>query len=112
MTVLDPLAPTSATNLHRGFIIGGASLYAESLTLPVSSTGPIVDRILLTWILSPEFSECDVFMPDFLKETSETTQWKRSTHAELEGWVGFEVPMGEQDENGVKYEFQMWVRDL
>jgi dihydrofolate reductase len=112
MSVLDPSTHTSATNLHRGFIIGGASLYAESLGLPVSSTEPTVDRILLTRILSPEFNNCDVFMPDFLKETSESMQWKRSTHAELEEWVGFEVPVGEQEENGVKYEFQMWVRDL
>ena len=81
-------------------------MYAESLALPISSTEPTVDRVLLTRILSPEFNECNVLMPDFL-----TSHWKRSTHAELEEWVGFEVSEGEQEENGVKYEFQMWVRE-
>ena len=110
LSVLDPSTThAGGTNLHRGFIIGGASMYAESLALPMSATEPIVDRVLLTRILSPEFNECDVLMPDFL--TSEATHWKRSTHAELEEWVGFEVPQGEQEEKGVKYEFQMWVRE-
>jgi dihydrofolate reductase len=75
----------------------------------MSSTEPTVDRVLLTRILSPEFNECDVLMPDFLN--SEVAHWRKSTHAELEEWVGFEVPEGEQEENGVKYEFQMWVRE-
>ncbi|KIM48222.1 hypothetical protein M413DRAFT_439942 [Hebeloma cylindrosporum] len=109
LSVFDPSTHTGATNLHRGFIIGGATVYAESLALPMSSTEPIVDRVLLTRILSPEFNECDVFMPDFL--TSEKTHWRKSTHSDLEEWVGFEVPEGEQEENGVKYEFQMWVRE-
>ncbi|KDR84968.1 hypothetical protein GALMADRAFT_218042 [Galerina marginata CBS 339.88] len=101
----------SSTSLDRGFIIGGATLYTESLALPLSSTKPSVDRILLTRILTPEFNECDVFMPDFQKEDStDEIKWARSPHAALQEWVGFEVPEGEQEENGVKYEFQMWVR--
>ncbi|KAJ7900322.1 dihydrofolate reductase [Mycena olivaceomarginata] len=86
---------TAGPQVSRGFIIGGASLYAESLALPASSPVGFVDRILLTRILSPAFDECDVFMPDF---------WA------LEAWVGSEVAQGAQEENGVKYEFQMWVR--
>ncbi|KAJ7630916.1 dihydrofolate reductase-like domain-containing protein [Roridomyces roridus] len=92
----------------RGFIIGGASLYAESLALTPSSAVGFVDRILLTRIVSPAFDECDVFMPDFLGGTSE---WKRATHDALEAWVGFEVAEGVQTENGIEYEFQMWVRE-
>ena len=85
------------------------SVYAESLVLPMSSTEPTLDRVLLTRILPPEFNECDVLIPDFF--ASEVTQWRRSTHAELEEWAGFEVAEGEQEENGVKYEFQMWVHE-
>ncbi|PPR05692.1 hypothetical protein CVT26_008933 [Gymnopilus dilepis] len=109
LSVLD----ANPTTLHRGFIIGGATLYSESLAFPLSPTDPCVDRVLLTRILSPDFHECDVFMPDFLKEgTTGPTEWKRSSHAALQEWVGFEVPEGEQEENGVKYEFQMWVRSV
>jgi dihydrofolate reductase len=94
-------------SIHRVFIIGGASLYSESLAL---SSLAIVDRILLTRILSPDFA-CDVFMPDFLGEEKEDgkQKWNRVSHEELESWLGFRVPEGQQEENGVKYEFQMWI---
>ncbi|KAJ7244777.1 dihydrofolate reductase-like domain-containing protein [Mycena haematopus] len=94
----------------RGFIIGGASLYAESLAMPPSSQVGFVDRILLTRILSPAFEECDVFMPEFLDGTNADDGWKRAAHDALEAWVGFEVAEGVQEEHGVKYEFQMWIR--
>lgn len=100
-----------STNFHRGFIIGGAQIYAESLAMPLSPTEPGVDRVLLTRILSPDF-DCDVFLNDFLQEKEGKLEWRRALHKELQDWVGFEVPEGEQEENGVKYEFQMWVRGL
>jgi len=53
-----------------------------------------------------------VFMPDFLSQGADAKEWKRSKHEELSDWVGFEVPEGTQEENGVKYEFQMWVRGM
>ena len=65
-----------------------------------------MDRVLLTRILSPDF-ECDVFLDDFQKDEAE---WKRVSHKALQEWVGFEVPEGEQEESGIKYEFQMWIR--
>lgn len=52
-------------------------------------------------------------MPDFPSsqgESEEDGQWDRAPHKELSAWVGFEVPEGVQEEKGVKYEFQMWVR--
>jgi dihydrofolate reductase len=103
---------TAGPQVSRGFIIGGASLYAESLALPASSPVGFVDRILLTRILSPAFDECDVFMPDFLGDTNAENGngWTRAPHEALEAWVGSEVAQGAQEENGVKYEFQMWVR--
>ncbi|KAH9486953.1 Dihydrofolate reductase [Psilocybe cubensis] len=107
----DSLKSASAlmdpSHLHRGFIIGGSTLYEESLGLPLSPTEPCVDRVLLTRILSPAFDDCDVFMTDFVKDDP---RWTRAAHAELKEWVGFEVPEGVQEENGVTYEFQMWVR--
>ena len=105
--------------IHHAFVIGGATLYTESLDFPPDSTSAtFVDRVLLTRILEPAFERCDVFMPDFLpriepessSEQSAEEQWVRTPHAELSDWVGFEVPEGVQEEKGVKYEFQMWVR--
>jgi dihydrofolate reductase len=114
-SALARLEPNSQENpIHRAFIIGGASLYSESLALSEPSLSAVVDRILLTRILSPDFP-CDVFMPDFLGEAKEgggKQTWHRASHEELEEWLGFGVPQGQQEENGVKYEFQMWLRDL
>ncbi|KAF5313180.1 hypothetical protein D9619_003285 [Psilocybe cf. subviscida] len=114
-SALDTMNASSAdgdNKLNRGFIIGGANLYNESLALRVSTTEPCVDRILLTRILSPAFDNCDVFMPDFLDPGTpgERGGWTQASHAELEEWVGFTVPQGTQEEDGVQYEFQMWVR--
>ncbi|KAI0361570.1 dihydrofolate reductase [Trametes cingulata] len=98
--------------LHRSFLIGGAHIYRATLALPPTSD-TFVDRILLTRVLSPEFEDCDVFFPDFLAENEaegKHIQWKRASHEELREWAGFDVPEGVQEENGVRYEFQMWVR--
>lgn len=97
-------------NINRVFIIGGATLYKETLGLS-SSSPAFVDRVLLTRILSPSFNECDVFLPDFSKiEDGAAREWTRSSHEELQQWAGFEVPRGVQEEKGVQYEFQMWTR--
>lgn len=105
---------TGEPKIHRSFVIGGASLYTEVLNISPSSqpTPPaLVDRILLTRIISPDFEDCDVFMPDFLAGEGRQA-WKRALHSELRTWVGFDVHEGIQEENGVQYEFQMWVREL
>ena len=96
--------------IHRSFVVGGASLYRDTLSLAPSASA-FVDRVLLTRILSPAFESCDVFVPDFLEEgEKEGRPWRQTSHKELQEWVGFEVPEGTQEENGVQYEFQMWVR--
>ena len=100
--------------VHRAFIIGGASLYKDTLLLPFSPspTASFVDRILLTRIIQPAFEDCDTFMPDFEaigKQQGDAAAWRQATHEELEAWIGSEVPRGDV-ENGVHYEFQMWVR--
>ena len=107
----------SDKTINRIFAIGGASLYSEVLALPLAShlTPPaLLDRILLTRIMSPAFEQCDVFMPDFLADQTlkDGSGWTRASHMELQEWVGFEVPEGVQEENGIQYEFQMWVRQF
>lgn len=102
----------SQADIHRRFIIGGVSLISETLN-PISSspTPCIADRVLLTRILAPDFPQCDVFIPDFLGASEEgETEWKQATHDELVQWTGFDVPAGVQEEKGVSYEFQMWLR--
>ncbi|TFK41182.1 dihydrofolate reductase-like domain-containing protein [Crucibulum laeve] len=101
-------AMSDSKAIHRAFVIGGASLYTDTLALPLSGTAS-VDRALITRIIAPDFEECDVFMPNFLQEKEESV-WTRTSHQALQEWVGFEVPEGIQEENGVNYEFQMWVR--
>ncbi|TFK57103.1 hypothetical protein OE88DRAFT_1722112 [Heliocybe sulcata] len=98
-------------SLYRRFIIGGASLYRETLALtrPSDSSKPFVDCVLLTRILSPAFEDCDTFMPDFMARDGAGV-WTRASHEALRGWVGFDVPAGVQSEQGVEYEFQMWTR--
>ena len=106
----------SNSNTHRSFVIGGASLYSEVLALSPTpqDISPVLDRVLLTRIISPAFEQCDVFMPDFLGNQSQDggSAWLRASHAELQAWTEFEVPEGVQEENGVQYEFQMWVRQF
>lgn len=98
--------------IHRALIIGGVSVYADTLALP-SSSSAFVDRVLLTRISSPAFPDCDVHLPDFLSDMNSegNAVWTRAQYEELKEWTGLEVPQGVQAENGVEYEFQMWTRE-
>jgi len=87
-----------AADANRVFVIGGAQLYAAAL--------PVAERVLLTRIVEPSFDECDVFMPDFIGGG----KWSRAAHEALCAWVGFEVPGGVEEEGGVKYSYEMWIR--
>jgi dihydrofolate reductase len=90
-----------AAGANRVFVIGGARLYATAL--------PLAGRVLLTRITEPSFEECDVFMPDFIGGAG-GGEWSRAPHEALCAWVGFEVPSGVEEERGVKYEYEMWIR--
>jgi dihydrofolate reductase len=90
-----------AADANRVFVIGGARLYAAAL--------PHAERVLLTRIIEPSFEECDVFMPDFIGGAG-GGEWSRAPHEALCAWVGFEVPRGVEEERGVKYEYEMWIR--
>lgn len=104
----SPVGNPKASNVHRTYVIGGASLFNECIKLAYGYER--IDRLLLTRILSPAFEECDTFISEFREQLAEDYRllWKRASHEKLEEWVGFEVPKGEQEENGVKYEFQLW----
>ncbi|KAH8995059.1 dihydrofolate reductase-like domain-containing protein [Lactarius hatsudake] len=91
-----------AADASRLFVIGGAKLYAAAL--------PLAERVLLTRIVEPAFEECDVFMPDFIRDEG-GQEWTRAGHDALNAWVGFDVPKGSQKERGVQYEFEMWTRE-
>ncbi|CAG8672487.1 14750_t:CDS:2, partial [Acaulospora colombiana] len=104
--------PSFQPQIYRRFLIGGAQLYQYALTR--ASDQYILDRILLTRILDPAFEECDTFLPEFHKQpgSDEVKEvWRQADHETLSQWVGFDVPEGVQEEKGVKYVFQMWVRD-
>ncbi len=90
-----------AADANRVFVIGGARLYATVL--------PLAERVLVTRITEPSFEECDVFMPDFIGGAG-GGKWSRVPHEALCAWVGFDVPGGMQEERGVKYEYEMWIR--
>ncbi|KAF9651867.1 dihydrofolate reductase [Thelephora ganbajun] len=96
--------------IHRAFVIGGVSVYADTLALP-SSSNAFVDRVLLTRISSPAFQDCDVHLPDFLSNSEGNVMWARAQHEELKEWTGLDVSQDIQTENGVEYEFQMWIRE-
>jgi dihydrofolate reductase len=88
---------SKASDDSRIFIIGGSSLYQESLSYPC------IDRVLLTRILSPSY-DCDVFFP-----TLDDAIWKNATYTELAEFVG-DVAEDAQTEGDTTYEFQMYVR--
>jgi len=104
---IDDACAHANPEIHRRFLIGGAQLYAHALTS--TSLQYSLDRILLTRIVEPAFDECDVFLPEFREDASQA--WREAPHEELTEWAGFDVPEGIQEEKGVKYVFQMWVRE-
>lgn len=104
----DPPQPSSTPSLHRIFVIGGAEIYRAALQLQISET------ILLTRVYTD--LECDTFFPIRLggeenDVASRGTEWMTRSRAELDTWVGEDVPAGKQQENGVEWEFEMWQRE-
>ncbi|EQB54068.1 dihydrofolate reductase [Colletotrichum gloeosporioides Cg-14] len=85
------------------FVIGGAQIYGAALELPEAN------RVLLTRVLG-DF-ECDAFFPLKLGGGEDSAEgWARREKRELDEWVGEEVEGGEIEENGTRYEFQMWEK--
>lgn len=91
--------------ISKIFVIGGGQIYGAALKLKETK------RILLTKVLS-DF-ECDTFFPLVLGGQGGGTAleaWKQTSQKNFDEWVGEEVPPGVQEENGTRYEFQMWER--
>lgn len=95
-----PSALSSIQAESRAFLIGGSQLYNLSL----QSTPPLVNRVLLTRVLS-DF-ECDTYLYDFSNDND--GQWLKASHEELCKWIGFEV-QEDNEEKGVRYRYEMWV---
>ena len=89
--------------VSRLFVIGGAQIYHAALELPQAR------RVLLTSI-QHDF-DCDTFFPLNLTG-SRVDGWVRRSREELEGWTGEEVSENGQEEAGIKYEFQMWEKEV
>ncbi|WVR04763.1 hypothetical protein IAU60_001775 [Kwoniella sp. DSM 27419] len=94
------------TRTPRTFLIGGAQLYTAALT----SSPPMVDRVLLTRVLSDV--ECDTFLEDFTAHTDTQGRrvWRLADLSEMRAWLGWEVEE-EREEKGIRYRFEMWVWD-
>lgn len=104
----DPLQPLrvpsfddalryAARHCPRVFVIGGAQVYDAALR---SSSAR---RVLLT-LVERDF-ECDTFFPITLPGA---TGWARRSSDELRRWTGEDTDSVHHEENGIKYEFQMW----
>lgn len=83
----------------RIFIIGGAQLYEAAMAHPRTR------NILLTSV-HHEF-EVDTFFPVDVKDGA--SGWVKRNHEELGRFVGEDVPV-EQDEGGVKYNFELYQK--
>ncbi|OLN93913.1 Dihydrofolate reductase 2 [Colletotrichum chlorophyti] len=96
---------SAAPAVGKVFVIGGAQIYAAALEVPEAR------RVLLTKVLG-EF-DCDAFFPLRLDDDDKPQAggaWEKKSKEELDAWVGEEVEGGEIEENGTRYEFQMWEK--
>lgn len=87
----------SSQGISKLFVIGGAEIYKAAMELEETR------RILITRIKS-DF-DCDTFFP-----VIEEGLWKRKSRNELGSWVGEIISEGVQEENGVRYEFEMYEK--
>jgi dihydrofolate reductase len=98
----DALKALEASNeIGKVFVIGGAEIYRMAIQEQATK------RILVTNILS-DF-DCDTFFPISLP--GDDGQWTKKGKEELDAWVGEDVAPGEQEENGIKYVFEMYERE-
>ncbi|KAI1464962.1 dihydrofolate reductase-like domain-containing protein [Daldinia caldariorum] len=99
----------AADNVGRAFVIGGAQIYEAALRRGEAR------RVLLTRVLAPDF-ECDTVFPLDLREKEGEGEgngksgWVKRSKEELDAWAGETVPGGVQEENGTRYQFEMWER--
>ncbi|PFH59995.1 hypothetical protein XA68_11578 [Ophiocordyceps unilateralis] len=87
-----------ARHAPRVFVIGGAHMYDAALRCD-----SLARRVLLTSI-ERDF-DCDTFFPIQLPGAP---GWVRTSSDELLRWTGEDMETVAHEENGIKYEFQMW----
>ncbi|KAN0059822.1 hypothetical protein ACQY0O_008396 [Thecaphora frezii] len=65
-TRMDASSSSAAADIERIFVIGGAQLYADCIRDASSGLQRpyLVDRLLITRILHPEYPDCDAFFPE------------------------------------------------
>ncbi|RDW59596.1 dihydrofolate reductase [Coleophoma cylindrospora] len=93
---------TKGSESPKVFVIGGAQIYQAALDFKEAKF------ILLTRIL--EDFDCDTFFPLKLNADGSGDGWERQSYDFLKAWVGIDVPEGIQEENGIKYVFEMWQK--
>ncbi|PHH77063.1 hypothetical protein CDD80_967 [Ophiocordyceps camponoti-rufipedis] len=104
----DPLQPVrvssfddalrcAARHSPRVFVIGGAQVYDAAWRCSSAR------RVLLT-LIERDF-DCDTFFPITLPGAP---GWVRKSSDELRRWTGEDTESVDHEENGIKYEFQMW----
>lgn len=97
--ILSGLRELEGKDSGRAYVIGGARVYEAAMKLEQTK------HVLLTRV-EREY-ECDTFFPDL--EGSE--EWRRRSREELEAFIGESVAEDGMEEDGVKYEFQLWERE-
>ncbi|CAO1621250.1 unnamed protein product [Sympodiomycopsis kandeliae] len=120
-SALSLLKETYSDTLNRTFLIGGSQLYTQALE------SDLISDLLITRILSPDF-DCDVFLPEYRTESQiqqdqqevkgsnplQQQRWQKTSYDELAGMLGGQenVQKGVVSEGDVRYEFQLWHRQL
>lgn len=97
--ILSGLRELEGKDLGRAYVIGGARVYEAAMELGQTK------HVLLTRVARDY--ECDTFFPDL----GGSEEWKRRSREELEAFVEESVAEGGMEEDGVRYEFQLWERE-
>lgn len=93
------VAGGKAPALGRAYVIGGARVYEAAMELEQTKA------VLLTRI-GKEY-ECDTFFPHL----EHGGRWAKRERQALGGFVGEEIAEDGMEEDGVKYEFQLWEKE-
>ncbi|CAG8456253.1 3982_t:CDS:2 [Paraglomus brasilianum] len=88
---------TSLPDIFRIYIVGGSHIYREAIESPNCT------HILLTRVYR-QF-ECDTFFPEI-----DENIYEQAEHEDLVRFVGEDVPKGRLSENGLEFEFLLYVR--
>jgi dihydrofolate reductase len=97
LSIIDSIGDGPGNKL---FVIGGAQVYATALAHARTT------NILFTNVLT-EF-DCDTFFPLDIRDPA--NGWVKKSYDELSALAGEEVPAGVQEENGVRYEFELYQK--